>query len=392
LRERFKNGKPLSAIADPRAGLQTSDNNRFLRFWHEVSSSKIGYGMESREAAKTSRKKWFPCTKGGGFRRWYGNNEFLVNWENDGEELFAFAGDLYGSPTRIIKNANRYFEEGLTWSSIAAVFSMRYAPTGFIFETKGSMCFPHNRTDLFPLLALSNSRVVEHILGVFSPTLDFHEGPFGRIPLPASSKWAHAGALAQEAVDLARSDWDSSERSWDFVGSPLLRSKMEAGTLQGSWTKWKEQTALVVRQLQELETENNRLFIDAYGLQEDLSPEVPEDQITVARADRREDVAAFLSYAVGCMMGRYSLDAPGLILADAGDTLAIYLQKVGKPQEQLTFSPDADGIIPVLDGEWFQDDVVARTRHFLRATFGEATLRENLRFIEESLGKDLRRY
>jgi hypothetical protein len=144
--------------------------------------------------------------------------------------------------------------------------------------------------------------------------------------------------------------------------------------------------------MQELETENNRLWIEAYGLQDELTPEVPEEEITLARADRRRDMAAFLSYAVGCMMGRYSLDAPGLILADAGSTVADYLERVGKPLEALTFTPDADGIIPVLDGEWFEDDIVARTREFLRATFGVETLRENLRFIEESLGKDLRRY
>jgi primosomal protein N'' len=144
--------------------------------------------------------------------------------------------------------------------------------------------------------------------------------------------------------------------------------------------------------MQELETENNRLFIAAYGLDGELQPEVPEEQITLARAEARRDMAAFLSYAVGCMMGRYGPDHPGLILADAGDSLKEYLAKVKRPLEKLTFAPDEDGIIPVLDGEWFEDDIVARTRDFLRATFGEATLNENIRFIEESLGKDLRKY
>ena len=152
------------------------------------------------------------------------------------------------------------------------------------------------------------------------------------------------------------------------------------------------QSTAAIRRMQELETENNRLFIAAYGLDGRVAPEVPEDQITLARADRRKDMAAFLSYAVGCMMGRYSLDKPGLILANAGDTLEQFLAKVGKPLNQLAFVPDEDGIIPVLDGEWFEDDIVARTRDFLRATFGEATLEENLRFIEDSLGKDLRKY
>ena len=155
---------------------------------------------------------------------------------------------------------------------------------------------------------------------------------------------------------------------------------------------WEAHCDAAISRMQELEIENNRLWIEAYGLQDDLSPEVPEDQITLARADKRDDVAAFLSYAVGCMMGRYSLDLPGLVLADAGATVEDYLEKVGVPAEDLTFAPDDDGIVPVLDGEWFEDDVVARTRDFLRATFGEATLTENLRFIEDALGRDLRSY
>src|SRR5262249_418942 len=155
-----------------------------------------------------------------------------------------------------------------------------------------------------------------------------------------------------------------------------------------SWRNWEAQSTAAIRRMQELETENNRLFIAAYGLDSELKPEVPEEQITLARADARRDMAAFLSYAVGCMMGRYSLDHPGLILANRGDSLHEYLEKVGRPLERLTFAPDEDGIIPVLDGEWFEDDIVARTRDFLRATFGDATLRENIRFIEESLGKE----
>jgi hypothetical protein len=172
----------------------------------------------------------------------------------------------------------------------------------------------------------------------------------------------------------------------------LLRPGLKGATLEASWRNWEAQSTTAIRRMQELETENNRLFIAAYGLDGELQPEVPEAQITLARAEARRDMAAFLSYAVGCMMGRYGLDHPGLILANAGDSLREFLEKVGKPLAELTFAPDADGIIPVLDGEWFEDDIVARTRDFLRATFGEATLRENLRFLEDSLGKDLRKY
>jgi type II restriction/modification system DNA methylase subunit YeeA len=191
---------------------------------------------------------------------------------------------------------------------------------------------------------------------------------------------------------LACSDWDNFETSWDFRDQPLLRPGLKGATLEASWRNWEAQSTAAIRRMQELETENNRLFIDAYGLDGELEPEVPEEQITLARADARRDMAAFLSYAVGCMMGRYSPDHPGLILANAGDSLREFLEKVGKPLAELTFAPDEDGIIPVLDGEWFEDDIVTRTRDFLRATFGEAMLIENLRFIEESLGKELRTY
>jgi hypothetical protein len=198
--------------------------------------------------------------------------------------------------------------------------------------------------------------------------------------------------LSNECVEIAKSDWDNFETSWDFQDLPLLRQCLKRATLQASWQSWETQCAAAIRRMQELETENNRTFIEAYGLQDELSPEVADEQITLARADARRDMAAFLSYAVGCMMGRYSLDKPGLVLANAEESLSAYVEKVGKPIDQLTFAPDEDGIIPVLDGEWFEDDIVGRTREFLRATFGDATLRDNVRFIEDSLGKDLRKY
>ncbi len=198
--------------------------------------------------------------------------------------------------------------------------------------------------------------------------------------------------VVDACIKIARADWDNFETSWDFRDQPLLRPGLKGATLEASWRNWEAQSTAAIRRMQELETENNRLFIAAYSLDGELQPEVPEEQITLARAEARRDMAAFLSYAVGCMMGRYSPDHPGLLLANAGDSLREFLEKVGKPLAELTFAPDEDGIIPVLDGEWFEDDIVARTRDFLRASFGESTLRENLRFIEDSLGKDLRKY
>jgi hypothetical protein len=239
-------------------------------------------------------------------------------------------------------------------------------------------------------LGLLNSAVAGKVFEFFAATLDFNVGSIRKVPLLPDRVY-NSGAISRsvdELISIARADWDNFEGSWDFSDHPLLMLTLKGATLEKSRQAWEAQCNTAIRRMQELETENNRLFIAAYSLDGELSPEVPEDQITLARADVRRDVAAFLSYAVGCMMGRYSLDQPGLILANAGSTVADYLARIPTP----TFAPDADGILPVLDGEWFADDVVFRLGDFLRATFGKDTLVENLAFIETSLGKELRKY
>jgi hypothetical protein len=256
----------------------------------------------------------------------------------------------------------------------------------------GPTIFPKQDSQLPFLLGMFNSRPVAEFLPVLNPTLHVQLNDVRSLPTPETVDKNLVGKIVDECCALARTDWDNFETSWEFRDQPLLRPGLKGATLEASWRNWEAQSTAAIRRMQELETENNRLFIAAYGLDGELQPEVPEEQITLVRADARRDMAAFLSYAVGCMMGRYGPDHPGLILADAGDSLKEYLAKVKRPLEKLTFAPDEDGIIPVLDGEWFEDDIVARTRDFLRATFGEATLNENIRFIEESLGKDLRKY
>jgi len=239
------------------------------------------------------------------------------------------------------------------------------------------------------MLGYLNSVVATRLLAAINPSVNANVGDIQRLPFLGL---AAASGVAHDAVSIARVDWDNFETSWNFCDLPVLRPCLKGPTLEASWQNWEAQCNAAISRMQELETENNRIFINAYRLQDELMPNVPEDQITLARPNPRNDIAAFLSYAVGCMMGRYSLDRPGLILANAGDSIREYLDKVGLVQDQLRFAPDGDGIIPVLDGEWFEDDIVARTREFLRATFGEATLRENIRFIEESVGRELRTY
>ncbi len=234
-------------------------------------------------------------------------------------------------------------------------------------------------------------RAIFEFLGA---TINFNVGSIRQIPLPSlsSNQKGAINSIRSECIELAKADWDNFETSWDFSGLPLLRPGLKGLKLEASWRNWENQCSVTIRQMQELETENNRLFIAAYGLDGELQSEVPEDQITLARAEQRKDIAAFLSYATGCMMGRYSLDRPGLILANAGDTLENYDAKVGKDSDDISFQPDIDGIIPVLDGEWFEDDIVARSREFLRVCFPASSPNTDLAFIETALGKDIRKY
>jgi hypothetical protein len=396
--ELFASAERLSDIASPCAGLQTSDNNRFLRLWHEVSQDKLILKCSGREESKRSGGKWFPCTKGGSYRRWYGNNDFVVNWENDGEELYEFAGELYGSATRIIKNASRYFEAGLTWSSIAPVFSMRYAPEGFIFETKGSMCFPERSSDMMPLLALTNSKVIEQALSIFSPTLDFHEGPLGKVPISYGNSKELSGIIASRAVTLSSLDWDSFETSWDFSNLPLLSNKFRTLEIKEAYRQLCTQWQDMVLEMRQLEEENNKIFIQAYGLQDELEPNVALEEIsltcnpiyrygayrsekeleTLAQCDTIEEL---VSYIIGCIMGRYSLDEPGLILARQTDTILDFYSRIPAP----SFAPDDDAILPLTNQEWFSDDATNQVQEFVRVVWGDEHLKQNLDFIAESL-------
>jgi type II restriction/modification system DNA methylase subunit YeeA len=394
----FSEEECIGDVVKPRQGMSTNDNARFLRQWFEVEYDNIGLSIPSSERAIESGLKWFPYNKGGSLRKWYGNCEYVVNWQNDGEEVKAWLVNNPKDPntshwSRRIINTEFYFKSGITWADITtSSFAARHADVGSLFDVKGSSAFPAANS-YHHVLGLMNSCLMNMFMMILNPTVTFQVGDIARVPFVRPSEPRERfNARIDQMISLARSDWNNFETAWDFQGYPLLRPGLKGRTLEASWRNWEVQSTAAIRQMKELETENNRLFIEAYGLAAELKPEVPEEQITLARADARRDMSAFLSYVVGCMMGRYSLDSAGLIIANAGESLRVYLEKVGKPIDQLCFAPDEDGIIPVLDGEWFEDDIVARTRAFLRATFGEATLRENIRFVEESLGKDLRKY
>lgn len=395
----------LGEIAKTRVGCQTSDNSRFLRLWFEVPTEKLKTNSRDGNDAASSDEKWFPYNKGGYYRRWFGNVLHVVNWLNNGEEVFGYARELYGSPTRTVKNAAYYFRESVTWSKISSgAPSFRFQPHGSVFDVAGASIFFPEKSNGLRILSFLNSSVATRFLTFLSPTLNFETSHIGALPYEDGIIQDEVLVDVESAVSFSKSDWDNFETSWDFRDLPLLRSgdwevePDQAGgpwkgrTLAESWGNYAAYCTAAIRRMQDLETENNRLWIDAYGLQDELTSEVPEDEITLARADAKKDMAAFLSYAVGCMMGRYSLDHPGLILADAGDTLTQYFEKLGKSAEEVSFLPDDDAIIPITEDEWFEDDAAARVREFLKVTFGAATLEQNLNFIKEALGKDLRKY
>ena len=366
------NGQILYDVAKPRQGLATSDNNRFLKIWHEVKYKKIGFRISGVDDTKKFDYKWFPCTKGGSFRRWYGNNEYIVNWENDGAEMKDYAAELYKNYTRTIKNIPLYFLRGMTWSTISSgLFSMRYVPEGFIFETKGAMCFSDDDKLLY-LLGLYNTPVIQEYLRILSPTLDYHEGPLGRTPVIIKQD-KKIDELVQNNISLSKSDWDSFETSWDFTKHPMLRNKP---TISEAYAEWEAECNARFAQLKANEEELNRIFIDIYGLQDELTPEVEDKDVTVRKADLQRDIKSLLSYAVGCMFGRYSLDVEGL--AYAGGTW--------DDSKYVTFKPDDDNVIPITDEDYFEDDIIGRLIAWLKVVYGAETLEENLRFIADALG------
>jgi hypothetical protein len=390
-------GRTIGSVLGPKKGLLSSDDERFFRYWHEVGHAQFGATTGCGLDTIHLGLKWVPLNKGGQFRKWYGNHDLVMNWENDGKEMKEWERHIQETRNaggRVI-NEDFYFRSGVTWADVTSgETSFRLMPRGMIFNARGPCVFGNSEAENLLVLGYLNSKVAIELAGVINPTICLNPSDLGKLPYPPEV--APAGKLiVAELLDISRKDWDNFETSWDFRDQPLLRPGLKGATLEASWRNWEAQSTAAIRRMQELETENNRLFIAAYGLDGELQPEVPEAQITLARAEARRDMAAFLSYAVGCMMGRYSPDHPGLILADAGSTAADFRLKLaaaGLRIKELSFLPDEDGILPVLDGEWFEDDIVFRIREFLRATFGEGTEAENVRFIEAALERDLRDY
>jgi type II restriction/modification system DNA methylase subunit YeeA len=405
----FNENPNLANVYSVRTGLSTSDSQRFLKFWHEIELFKSGFNYEDIIYAKESKLKWFPLLKGGEFRKWYGNHEYVINYFNDGEELKHWLVNNPNDPStnswsRYIRSPKFYFKPSLNWTKISSSkFALRYSPHGYIFSDASNGIFISESKDVInSCLAYLNSKLTALFLSVISPTLNFKSGDIGNIPFLNLNKInLIIPKISQDCIDLMRNEWDSRELSWEFNKNNLLKVKVQ--DLEEAFELYKQFWKNKFFQLHKNEEELNRQFIEIYGLQNELTPDVPLEDITILKEETviengqlvfkaSEVFAQFMSYAVGCMFGRYSLDKEGLILANQGETLEDYLAKVEKTKDQLSFTPDDDNIIPVLDDEWFEDDIVGRFYAFLKASFGIANFDKNLAFVEECLGKDVRKY
>ena len=376
----------LFSYAETKQGFKTGDNERFLRLWYECSVDKESFSGDKE-------KKWFPCTKGGEFRRWYGNFEYIVDWENDGYKIknfFDSNGKLRSRPQNLQIN----FTKQLTWSSISSGnISFRQVADYFMYESKGPVLTPKIDFDL--MLAYLNTKVYQYFISVVAPTLDYSEGAVLRVPyVELRNDQINQQIMGNvgECVNLSRYDWDSFETSWDFQKHPLVplaheRQEQESsqfrssriekfGSIAWHYDKWAQECEGRFNQLKANEEELNRIFIDIYGLQDELTPEVEDKDVTVRKADLQRDIKSLLSYAVGCMFGRYSLDSEGLAYA-GGDW---------DESKYKTFLPDVDGIIPITDEEYLGDDIVTRLCSWLKIVYGEDTLEENVDFIAKALG------
>ncbi|TQC95077.1 BREX-1 system adenine-specific DNA-methyltransferase PglX [Moraxellaceae bacterium AER2_44_116] len=377
----YKNDAFLGGQIVASEGIKTSDNNKYLRYWFEPNQ---------KDTNIIDGDKWHIHHKGGSFRKWFGNLEFVVYWDGDGEEIRSL-------PNSGIQGAKIFEVDGFTWSDItSSVFSARLKPKGHKFDSVSPSGFVIDKTLHKSSLLYLNSSIIKYLSPILNPTLHFKVGNLRSFPFLSKVDDYYFDSL----IHLSKSDWNSYETSWDFTTLPLLQSNYHQPTIQATYSQLRSHWQTITHQMKELEEENNRIFIEAYGLQDELTPDVPLKEITLTcnphyryGGDKTtseleeklltDTIKEFISYAVGCMFGRYSLDKEGLVLANQGQTLADYLQQITQPR----FMPDEDNVIPILDKDWFSDDITERFKEFLKVSFGKDSFEENINFIQEALGK-----
>ncbi len=390
----------IHEIGEPRSGVMTGNSSTFVKLLHEVSLNNVGLGCTNSEDISTSGKRWFPIVSGGTFRKWYGNLDSVVNLYNDGEDIKRTVTNYR------LRDPKYYFKKSITWSKISSsLTTFRLCPSGVLFGDSGLNLFVE---DIELYLGLLNSNVSSYLMSVINPSLNKQVSDIGNIPIPNNA--IIENGIVQNAIFISKSDWDSHETSWDFNANPLValcNQYTQDGCGATSYrlenfvkdfeAEWLEK----FNQLHQNEEELNRQFIEIYGLQDELTPDVPKDEITILQQGEisiednelvwHRDVLMkqFLSYAVGCMMGRYSIDKPGLILANQGDGIAQYCELVPNSR----FEADDDGIVPLMSAQSdFADNATVRFKQWLAVAFGSEMLVDNLNFIEKCLGKSIDDY
>lgn len=386
VRNAYQRGTTFAEIGHPKVGMQTSNNEKYLRTWWEVPDEEFGGSSESLI--------WIKYLKGGDYRRWYGNLVFLLHYNQNREYI------LRQKNARVL-DLEFLNKRKCTWTDLTSgTASFRYAPEDTFYDISGHCFFPSEEDQLY-LLGYANTTFVGMMKKVFNSSFHFQVGDLAKIVVPnvSSDQKAYVSSISEKCVNLSRKDWDSIETSWDFTELPLVKAAANSN-LHQAYEHWKQECNDRFFQLKANEEELNRVFAEIYGMQDEVTIEVPLDKVSVhyvvdAMGDlpeswgstsyvrtKRDEVVSFISYSIGCMMGRYSLDKPGLILANQGDGLKEYLEQVSNP----TFAPDADGIIPFTDVEYFHDDATGLFVDFIRTAFGEENLEQNLQFVADALG------
>ena len=422
----FGTGTQLKSLGRVTLGMRTGDNERFLRLWHEVSYPSFFGSASSKEEAKLSHAKWFPYNKGGEYRKWYGNTESVVNWYNDGQEIKEHTRAVYpqlgDNLSWKITSEDKYFSPGIAWSRISSTnFGVRLCQSNLIFDTNAPMFFPKDETDISYIAGFLCTKIASNILRILNPTLTFQVVDVGNLPIiRCPQKTEKVNAIVNGAFHLAKEEWDSFETSWDFQRHPLLPffadDPGESTRIEMWYRMWEAQCQNRFDQLKANEEELNRIFIDIYGLQNELTPEVEDKDVTVRKADLTRDIKSLISYAVGCMFGRYSLQKDGIVFAggEISDcyrtghsplvtkdgmlfrtadekVLAVrdrdYTEvKIDGEWYDCSYPVDYDNILPITDDEYFEDDIVGRFIRFVEVVYGKDTLEENLKFIADALG------
>jgi hypothetical protein len=357
----FKNGTPIGELYPVKKGMDTGDNKTFLRFWHEVEYNTIDlfYG----------KKKWIPYDKGGAFKRWYGNNQYILFWENNGEKIKKTKANL--------RSQHLYFKESITWSALtSSQTSFRFSKFKGSFDSAGSSLFP-NEKDMYTQLAFLNTKVVQSYLDIINPTLNYGAGSMSLVPFIKPRKNEDLiQKLAIENINNVKEDWDSFETSWDFARHPLVLAP-EKKTISANYIHWINQIMYRFNQLKSNEEQINAIFIETYGLDNDLNEEVQEKEVSISSIDKERDIQSLMSYLIGVLMGRYSLIEDGLIYAGGEFENTRYGD----------YELDDDGIVPIYSKLGMEDGLTAKIISLIKQIYGNNSYKENIDFIAEGLGK-----